>query len=225
MADLWFYAIGGEQKGPVGIGDLQKIVKAGQAAADDLAWREGMSEWTPIAKISELAVFLSNPPLATPEVASPTLSVDGRLYAGFWIRVVAYLMDCAVCFVPVCAIAVIALAIGGYATANQTPETTVSLAPLWICMLVGLLVQWPYWAIMESSRLQATLGKMAAGVIVIDAKGNRLTFARATGRYFARVVAAIPLYLGLIMVAFDARKRGLHDRLAATFVVKKGSRA
>jgi uncharacterized RDD family membrane protein YckC len=229
MSDMWYYAVAGEQKGPVSIGELQKVVKAAGAGPDDLAWREGMDQWTAISKINELAIFLPSRPLAgaSRPAEAPldyrTLSPEGMIYAGFWIRALAYLIDCAICFIPVCVIAVIVLNVSGYATPDQTPGQTASTMPLWICMLVGFLAQWPYWAVSESSGRQATLGKRIVGIIVIDQNGSRISFARASARYVARVIAAIPLYLGLIVVAFDGKKRGLHDRMAGTLVIKKAS--
>jgi ssDNA-binding Zn-finger/Zn-ribbon topoisomerase 1 len=80
---------------------------------------------------------------------------------------------------------------------------------------------WVYFAVLESSEWQATLGKMVCGLIVVDEYDNRISFARATGRYFAQILSALILGIGFIMVAFTRRKQGLHDLLAGTLVTRK----
>ena len=71
---------------------------------------------------------------------------------------------------------------------------------------------------MESSSRQATLGKMAVGIKVGNAEGEQLSFANALGRYFAKIVSAIILYIGFMMVGWDKKKQGLHDKIASTYV-------
>lgn len=86
--------------------------------------------------------------------------------------------------------------------------------------LLGGVIQWLYYAIMESSPCQATLGKMAIGAKVVDQNGNRLSFARATGREWSKFLSSLILLFGYFMVGWDDRKQGLHDKIAGTFVVK-----
>jgi len=85
---------------------------------------------------------------------------------------------------------------------------------------ISLIVGWLYFALMESSERGATVGKMAVGLRVVTDQGQRLTFLHATGRYFAKFISAIILGIGFLMVAFSDRKRGLHDMIAGTLVVK-----
>ena len=87
---------------------------------------------------------------------------------------------------------------------------------------VATILGWLYYALMESSAKQATLGKMALGIMVTDGQGRRVSFARATGRYFAKIISNIILYIGYIMIAFTVRKQGLHDIIADCLVVVKG---
>ena len=74
---------------------------------------------------------------------------------------------------------------------------------------------------MESSSTQATLGKMAMSIVVTDISGNRVSFGRATGRHFAKIISAIILYIGYLMIAFTEKKQGLHDIIADTLVEVK----
>jgi uncharacterized RDD family membrane protein YckC len=82
------------------------------------------------------------------------------------------------------------------------------------------VVSWLYSALMERSSKQATLGKMALGIRVTDLDGNRIGFGKATGRYFAKILSALILGIGFLMVAFTQRKQGLHDMLAGTLVMR-----
>ena len=88
---------------------------------------------------------------------------------------------------------------------------------------VSFVINWLYFALLESSSMQGTLGKKALGMIVTDLSGNRIGFGRATGRYFGKILSAIILGIGFIMVAFTERKQGLHDLLANTLVYKASS--
>ena len=83
------------------------------------------------------------------------------------------------------------------------------------------VLTWLYYAFMESSKYQATLGKMVLGIIVTDADGKRISFGRAVGRNLAKIVSQIILLIGYFMVAFTKKKQGLHDIMANCLVVVK----
>jgi uncharacterized RDD family membrane protein YckC len=74
---------------------------------------------------------------------------------------------------------------------------------------------------MESSSWQATLGKKAVGIVVTDLDGNRISFARAFGRYFAKLISLITLCIGYMMAGFTEKKQCLHDMICGTLVVKR----
>lgn len=148
-------------------------------------------------------------------------------YAGFWRRFVAILID-SILFNIV--FGVIGGALGvldvemagtvGTNTSTYTHQADASDAAQGVFFLVYLAVQWLYFALLESSAKQGTLGKMALGIRVTDLDGNRISFGRATGRYFAKFISAIILYIGFIMAAFTAKKQALHDIIASTLVIK-----
>ena len=92
-----------------------------------------------------------------------------------------------------------------------------------LAIITGILataINWLYYALMESSKYQATLGKMAVGARVTDLEGNRISFARATGRYFAKIISGMILMIGYIMAGFTEKKQALHDMIANTLVIK-----
>ena len=144
-------------------------------------------------------------------------------YAGFWIRFVAYFIDgiiLSVIYGPIFFL-FFAPAMGFAALAEDTEAMLAfysSLTGFWLFIFVFQIV---YYAGMESSVYQATLGKMAIGVIVIDEDGNRISMGKGVGRFFAKILSGMIMYIGFIMAGFDSRKQALHDKLASTFVVYK----
>ena len=73
---------------------------------------------------------------------------------------------------------------------------------------------------MHSSDQQATLGKMAIGIKVVRSNGEKITFLRGFGRYFALILNGFTIFIGFVMAAFTDRKRALHDMVCDTLVVK-----
>jgi uncharacterized RDD family membrane protein YckC len=86
--------------------------------------------------------------------------------------------------------------------------------------LIERAVWWLYDALMTASPQQGTVGKMAFGLKVTDSQGQRISFARATGRHFAKYISMILCFIGFIMAGFTARKQALHDMIADTVVIK-----
>jgi uncharacterized RDD family membrane protein YckC len=152
-------------------------------------------------------------------------------YAGFWLRLLAYLIDhvvLGVIFAFVVLVAIAAVGIGyfrriiqGVQDGNgEFPFALVSI--LVFTALILFVLSWIYHAWMESSEYQATLGKMALGLTVTDLMDQRLTFGRASGRFFARIVSnLIPLEIGYIMAGFSENKQALHDMIAGCLVLRK----
>jgi uncharacterized RDD family membrane protein YckC len=86
--------------------------------------------------------------------------------------------------------------------------------------LLVITIIWLYFALQESGPLQATPGKRALGIKVINLKIERMSFMQATGRLFGKYLSASIFFIGFLMIIFDPRGRSLHDRLASTLVIK-----
>lgn len=148
-------------------------------------------------------------------------------YAGFWIRVVAYIIDGVILSVVGWIIALV-LGVGAmYDAGGMTEEQAMQMMEsagrtILYMEIISIVIFLAYFAVLESSSKQATLGKMAVGIRVTDANGQRLTFARALGRTAAKIISSIILGIGFLMVAFTEKKQGLHDKMAGTLVMKKG---
>mgnify|MGYP001020493857 FL=1 len=94
-----------------------------------------------------------------------------------------------------------------------------------ILYVVLAIIGWLYYALMESSSRQATVGKIALGLRVTDLNGERITFLRATGRYFGKIISGMILYIGFIMAAFTEKRQALHDLMAECLVVSNPSQS
>lgn len=138
-------------------------------------------------------------------------------YAGFWLRVVAYIIDAIIVGIVGFVIGMI-FGVGAVSTGTDISDPTGGGNML--LNLISIAIGVAYFAGMESSSWQATVGKKALGLVVTDLNGQRLSLGRAIGRYFGKILSALILLIGFIMVAFTERKQGLHDMIAGTLVLK-----
>jgi uncharacterized RDD family membrane protein YckC len=139
--------------------------------------------------------------------------------AEFWVRAMALLTDVAVLqfgFTIITVVIVLLLIKLDVATGNNLTLEEI----LFIVGLLNLLIviYWLYFTLLESSRWQATIGKRALGIKVTDEQGNRIGFGRANGRYWSKILSALILGIGFLMVMFTQKKQGLHDIIAGTVV-------
>jgi uncharacterized RDD family membrane protein YckC len=139
------------------------------------------------------------------------------LYAGFWRRLGAYVVD-SLLLGMVAGFAILRplMERAGIPADNPWALLTGNSRQIFAINLLLTMVSWLYWAVMESSAWQATLGKKMFGLKVTDLQGRRISFARATGRYFGKII-----FVGFIFVAFTEKKQALHDIIAGCLVVKK----
>jgi uncharacterized RDD family membrane protein YckC len=147
-------------------------------------------------------------------------------YAGFWIRFVAYIIDEILIGIVSLIVILPFLLMAGVSLAtldeyDPSPVAIFSFIGAYLAAIItALTIKWLYYAIMESNR-GATLGKMALRLRVTDMAGNRVTFARATGRWFGKILSALPLSVGFMMAGWTQQKQALHDILASTLVVRE----
>ena len=159
-----------------------------------------------------------------PNNEAPSEKEQIKRYGGFWIRVVAALIDVFLIFAAVIAVVYVfgtpkAIEISEFTPLEYTRATRDYLGDLGN---VTLFILWFFYpAIMASSKHQATVGKLCAGLVVVDEREKRLSFWRAAAREFAKFLSIVFNGAGYLMIAFNRRKRGLHDVLTKTFVLKK----
>jgi uncharacterized RDD family membrane protein YckC len=146
-------------------------------------------------------------------------------YAGFWLRLAAYLIDSILLGIAV-GIFIFMPLLGQSGAGEMSPESFWALymdtSRQGIARrLLVVMAAWLYWALLESSALQATPGKRMLGLFVTDLQGRRITFARASGRFFGKAISGFLLMAGYIMAGFTEKKQALHDMLAGCLVLKK----
>ncbi|MFI5126718.1 MAG: RDD family protein [Candidatus Acidiferrales bacterium] len=174
-------------------------------------------------------------PASTSAYSAPSVAgaayAPQLFYAGFWLRFVAYLIDSVILGIVCMILIVVVVFASGIAAMirnmpeNPTPDMFFRGAfVLAILSLIAIttVITWLYYAWMESSPSQGTLGKMAMGLIVTDMQYRPVSFARASGRFFAKFITGlIPLCIGYIMAGFTAKKQALHDMIASCLVLRK----
>ena len=144
------------------------------------------------------------------------------VYAGFWRRALAAVID-GVIFTPLILITGVGAAVAIPIVTKHRNDLAVGflVAGYFFVIAVAIIGGWLYYTLMESSKHRSTLGKMAAGIAVTDLNGNRISFARANGRYFGKWISGMTFYIGFIMAGFTEKKQALHDIIAGCLVVRK----
>ena len=151
-------------------------------------------------------------------------------YAGFWLRFVAIIIDFIVIyFVRMIIFMPFGIRMGMHGMPGmlhgRPPQDIGELMPILGMIIriamISAVIQWLYFSLMESSSWQATLGKKALGLTVTDLEGRRISFGRATGRYFAKIISTLILCIGYMMAGFTEKKQALHDMIAGTLVLRK----
>ena len=184
-------------------------------------------------------------PIASASVAAPVgggaavvsayaeYAVPRVEYAGFWLRFLALLIDNIVLGLGLILILIPLIFLTGLheLLGQFHPDEELNDAGIFVLMgfvfllaTASLVLTWLYHALMESSEWQATLGKKALGLVVTDMAGQRVSFARSTGRHFGKIITnMVPAFIGYIMAGFTAKKQALHDMLAGCLVLRRNS--
>lgn len=153
------------------------------------------------------------------ESFSPISDVN---YAGFWERFLAYLIDSGILTLGSIVVGFLGAFFIGFVMALVGIEIE-EMEDFFVVLyyILAFILSWLYFTIMESSALQATLGKKICSLVVTDSSGNRITFARANGRFWSKFISGAIFAIGYLMVAFTEKHQALHDMIADTLVVKK----
>ena len=217
----WHYVLNGNQVGPVSEPELVQMLASGQLERETLVWTQTLENWVAASSVDALInpapVSLSPMPTTSPEAIDAPVAageVATVTYAGFWKRFAAAIIDGII-------MSMAGLFVGAtFGIVYGVVLRTAAGAGVF-GNVIGILMQWAYFALMESSANQATVGKMALGIRVTDLAGNRLTFGRATARHFGKIISGLTLGIGYLMVAFTPSKQALHDIMAGCLVVNR----
>ena len=218
----------GERFGPYREDEVRQWLRDGTCRPEELGWYEGMTDWRPLG---ELFPDERPAPGAVPPPPPPFMGVYESAepeYAGFWLRFGAWVIDYLILMVPFTAIS-LSMGLGVAMTRlfadmekDQTAAISAYAAAAQPITYVLLVIGFVYYAFFESSKWQATPGKMAVGIRVTDTEGRRISVGRAAGRNAVRLLNAFTLLVPMvfyIVAAFTQRKQGVHDLLASTYVL------
>jgi uncharacterized RDD family membrane protein YckC len=237
----WYYSQNNERRGPVSDTELASLNQAGTITADTLVWREGWSDWRRYADANRSSEATAEGTAACVECGKAFstsemvqyegswvcanckpvffqkikegVPVTGSMhYAGFWIRFVAVFIDgiiLNIINIPV------RLMIGFGNTRDPNLQFRMILLVTGISMAIGAAYD-----IFFVGKFGATPGKMALRLKVVRPNGDKITYGRACGRYFGKLLSSFTLLIGYIMAAFDDEKRALHDRVCDTRVIR-----
>ncbi|MBK6912048.1 MAG: RDD family protein [bacterium] len=193
--------------------------KCGSTLNDEVKFCSRCGHPAPVLPLVPAAAEAVPPPPAAPAVPRPR-------YAGFWIRLVAHIIDQLVISVVSFVFVMIGIvfSIGSISAITELddpdPAAIIAVIGGWLVFAAIISIgQWLYFAFMESSPSRGSLGKIAVGLQVVDSRGQTISFARASGRYFAKFLSSMILMIGYIMAGFTAKKQALHDILADTYVI------
>lgn len=177
------------------------------------------------------------PPAFRPGPSLPSVPGQAWTYAGFWWRLLAWVVDWMVLGAAQYALGVATglrqvgvtmedddqparqISDIAYSTSFSYPGSGWHLHGGGLSVL-GLILTIGYFVLMESSHWQATLGKRVCKLRVTDIDGRRISIPRALGRYLGKFVSAFILGIGFLMVGWTRRKQGLHDLMADTLVMR-----
>ncbi len=207
-AKKYFVYYNGQQHGPMFWDDLLRKNFPSEA----LVWTAGMADWQYLGSIM--------PQPAVPPHLPGSQHVNVRngarksIYANFGMRLGAYIID-----VVILNFAGLIFLLLFSAVFLRTPYYTLS-GVYFLLYVLMVVFSWFYYALFESSELQATPGKMLLRLKVVDMNHNRIDFGRASGRFFGKILSSFILLIGYFMVLWTDYRQALHDQLANTLIIR-----
>lgn len=196
------------EAGPFTIDDIQKKIIAGEVSSSTLGRGAKEHTWRPLNALESTRDLFIAPPMPK---HTKLLGHDPVLYASFSDRFAANQIDGFVSFV----LLILAFFVTSYYMLPYYPITKEFIIEVMVyCMI---FTPWPYFALMHSSRLQATIGKKTVGIKITDMHGERIGFLRATLRYFC-LWLFFPFFFTFFMTP---RRQMLHDLICGTVVVRR----
>ena len=246
----WYWVENNAQQGPVADTEFQAMVAAGRIGPDTLVWRDGFAGWIPwreaaakpappppaaplpadsetctqcrrafpkddLMRFENERVCAECKPLYLQRLKEGVQPATSLVYAGFWIRFGAWFVDAVITYLFGIGVTMLA-GMAGVTRAGSFGAWNASTCGLQLLLaLAGMAYD-----VLFVGALGATPGKLVVRLRIVRPDGSRISYGRAFGRYFAKIVSALILGIGFIMAAFDDEKRALHDRICDTRVIR-----
>jgi uncharacterized RDD family membrane protein YckC len=246
----YYYAVNGQQAGPVSEEELRSMVASGSIPAETPIWCEGMADWQPFS------VTLGGGATAAPTGATPVVCAvchqtfpadqtirygNVNVCGGCKPRFVQGLREGAVApgqlelagigsrivakILDSIIVGIVNMGINFaiMGTLTYSPSTNPNQTA---AMSLGLLVNVINFAVNMAYNAGflhwrgQTLGKMAMNIKVVTPEGAPLSWGKSIGRPLAEILSGCACAIGYIISFWDPEKRTLHDRLAGTRVIK-----
>jgi uncharacterized RDD family membrane protein YckC len=211
----WFYMAGQERRGPICDADFSSMRASGELQPAQLVWRAGMEKWQPLQSVDVDAPAVS----ASLSYASP--GTFAPVYASFGDRLLAWVIDffvvAGIRIGVMAGVGVLSIPIQPWVDASEARRTAVGMLVLALLYGSGLL----YYALMECSLRQGTLGKLARGIQVCDIEGGPPSLVQTMVRYVLRLFSGLMFGFVFLMIAITARRQALHDIGANCVIVRK----
>lgn len=242
----WYYLEGENQKGPISDAELRRLAETGTIRGETLVWREGMETWQSYQAALSSAPATTLQPTACSQCQRPHTADDMVLiedhwvcaeckplfvqrmkegvapvqslrYGGFWIRLVARILDAIILAIVNSLFYMPFLAGFSDMLSVQDPQQQLGLQAILLVVQIAVGVAYETFFV---GKLGGTPGKLALSLRVVLPDGGKVTYLRAMGRYFGTVLSSLTLLIGYIIAAFDSQKRALHDHVCSTRVVR-----
>jgi uncharacterized RDD family membrane protein YckC len=203
----WYYADAGKQVGPIEEPVLDELAASGKVRDDTLVWHEGMTAWQPMGVVR----------------AAGGTGVARLRYAGFWVRLLARMMDAFLLALVNVIVRIPLTVMLGYGTNWRADAILLPavMSLIGISAAVSIAIGVLYETYFVTTR-GGTPGKLVLGLRIVRAGGEPVSANVAAARYFAQFLSTVTFLIGYLMAAFDPQKRALHDRICQTRVVYGG---
>ena len=240
----WFFidesvTEGERRQGPYTLEEIFTFVESGKIGEDTLVWKSGEPDWKPWKETAEAKAHADRD-----EILKNTIDLlikqqqEKRQYAGFFVRLVAYIIDnlvitafCGIIFVIMFLLGILDLGViqeQAYAfidnpSSSDALSNLVNAPGMWEFIFVCSIIQTLYF-VFFTGKFSATPGKMLLKIRIESIQGEKLGWGLAIARYLASIFTqfTLSLYgLGYIIVCIDPKRRALHDWIAKTRVVYK----
>ena len=142
------------------------------------------------------------------------------VYAGFWRRFAALFIDVILLY-TMWVIGILLIIFISESADLPGFEQLGNVSDVFLFVIL-YFTYWLYEALMTSRYRQATFGKMALGIYVTDIEGEKLTFLRASARFFGKVIISMFLFgFGFYFQPFTKKRQTLHDKMSGTLVARR----